>query len=333
MKKVFFLAIAALLLTTAAKGENWMARLNDTTPLCHVAIPGTHDAGTGNGFTAEWEEYGKRFGQTQECSIAEQWASGIRAFDLRPAIVNRNGENHLQIFHGVLQTKASFEETIRLLIDSVTVAPSEFAIVVFRHETDGDRNNPEWEATMNAFLNRADIKSHIINYRPSLTVKDMRGKILVLARKHYADTPVGGYIENWSSEENINEQVGGQIWSPEGRGCLFVQDYYETIGQHMKTKLRCMERIMTVPEVGGNVLRINHASAYSKEDMLGNESFATSDGYRDNAAHTNRFALRMIKRQTCFGLIMMDYAGVNVSGPYKVRGLDLTKAIIQQNFK
>lgn len=332
MKKTIFCGIICLLLSTIAKADNWMAQLDDATPLCQVSIPGTHDAGTGNGFTTEWAEYGKQFGQTQECSIAEQWASGIRAFDLRPAIIKRDGKNHLQIFHGVLQTKASFEETIRLLISNVTLAPSEFAVVVFRHETDGDKNNPEWAATMKAFLNSPDIKPYIVNYRPSLTVKDMRGKILVLARKHYDDTPVGGYIENWSSEEGINDQVGATIWSTEGRGCLFVQDYYETKGRHMQTKLSCMGRMIRTPEVG-NVLRINHASAYTQEAMLGNESFATSDGYRDNAAHTNKFASRLLRQHKSVGIIMMDYAGVNKSGGYKVRGLELTQAIIQQNFK
>lgn len=325
--RVFVLVLAFLLTGhETSRADNWMSRLADNMLLTQLSIPGSHDAATGNGFATEWAEYGRVFGQTQECSIAGQWSAGVRAFDLRPALI----DNHLHIFHGRLKTNAGFEETIRQIIDSVRVNPGEFAVVVFRHETDGDAGNTEWEEAMKSFLYQRDICRHIVDYRPDLTVADMRGKILLLARKHYADTPVGGYVEEWSSDEDIHSQVAARIWSAEGQGVLFVQDYYETIGSKMNTKLRCMERMFITPSFGE--LRINHCSAYTNEAMLEGERFATSDGYRDNATHTNHFALKMMMRGRCPGIVMMDYAGVDVSNGYAVLGSKLVRAVIDNNF-
>ena len=227
--------VLAFLLTghETSRADNWMSRLADNTLLTQLSIPGSHDAATGNGFATEWAEYGRVFGQTQECSIAGQWSAGVRAFDLRPALI----DNHLHIFHGRLKTNAGCEETIQQIIDSVRVNPDEFAVVVFRHETDGDAGNTEWEEAIKTLLYQRDIRRHIVDYRPDLTVADMRGKILLLARKHYADTPVGGYIEKWSSDEDIHSQVAARIWSAEGQGVILEHYYYQTIVRKMKTKI------------------------------------------------------------------------------------------------
>lgn len=325
--EVYILVIALLFVgNRVSYADNWMSRLTDNTLLSDVSIPGTHDAATGNGFATESADYGSMFGQTQECSIAQQWAVGVRAFDLRPALI----DNHLHIFHGKLKTNASFETTVRQIIDSARVSRSEFAVIVFRHETDGDAGRTEWEGVMSTFLSQSDIRQYVVDYRPDLTVADMRGKVLLLARNHYADKPVGGYVEKWSSGEDIRSQVAARIWSAEGQGVLFVQDYYETIGKKMNTKLRCMERMFLAPSFGE--LRINHCSAYAHETMLEKENFATSDGYRSNATRTNRFALKTMRQSRQRGIIMMDYAGVDVSNGYNVLGLTLVRAIIDNNF-
>ena len=160
MKRNFLLILLFTVLCKAEvmKAENWMSRLSDATPISQLSVPGTHDTGTGNGFTPEWAEFGKTYAKTQDCSLAQQWASGIRAFDLRPAVANDNGNAHLHIFHGMMKTQLSYEDAIRQLIDSVTVSPSEFAFVVMRHEDDGDKGSKDWQPMMNAFLNSPGIK-------------------------------------------------------------------------------------------------------------------------------------------------------------------------------
>ena len=81
--RVFVLVLAFLLTGhETSRADNWMSRLADNMLLTQLSIPGSHDAATGNGFATEWAEYGRVFGQTQECSIAGQWSAGVRAFDL-----------------------------------------------------------------------------------------------------------------------------------------------------------------------------------------------------------------------------------------------------------
>ncbi len=322
----------------SASAENWMSRLNDNLSIGAISIPGTHDAGTGNGFTAEFAPLAEQFATTQDRSIGEQFRSGIRAFDMRPAIVKENGRNRLHIFHGVMKTDLSFEDAIYELIDSLKANPTEFIIIVMRHESDGDGNSKEWSGTMQSFLNKNGVKEHIANYSPTLTVGDMRGKILVLSRKEYGQTPVGGFILHWTSDEDLEKQKSAIIKGRHSEGSLYVQDYYETIGEKMKIKTDCIKRMIdearNLPLEKPRPLIINHTSGYSAIGKIGEVEAATTDGYRHNASVTNAATIKMLKKtRGPVGIIMMDFAATNKSGKYKVRGLDLTKAIIKQNFK
>ena len=350
MKRLIFTLFILLGTTLQLSAEKidytrWMARLDDATPITQLSVPGTHDTGTGNGFTDEWKELGKTFGTTQDCSLEQQLASGIRAFDLRPAVASDGA--HLNIFHGVMKTNLNYEDAIHTLIRFVTANSTEFAFVVMRHEDDGDNGSKEWGRIMEAFLNSPEVKSHIADYSPSLTVKDVRGKIIVLSRKRYADSPVGGYIEKWTSDEDINAQCSGKVWSQAGKGSLYVQDYYSTHGEQMDIKLKNLERML---DMAMNAMRrdlsplasthlpliINHTSGYTEEKTIEgtNVSMATNAGYRDNAAHTNKCVINYLKKHKGpTGLIMMDFAGVNKSDKFKVRSLELTQAVVKQNFR
>ena len=73
---------------------------------------------------------------------------------------------------------------------------------------------------------------------------------------------------------------------------------------------------------------INHTSGYTKN--------ASSDGYRDNAAKINQAAIEWLDNKEnieSVGIIVMDYAGVDQSKTYDVKGLELTNAVIAQNTK
>ncbi len=332
------IALLLILSHLSASAENWMSRLDDSLPIGAISIPGTHDAGTGNGFTAEFAPLAEQFATTQDCTIGEQFRSGIRAFDMRPAVVKENDKTRLHIFHGVMKTTLNFEDAVYELIDSLKANPTEFIIIVMRHETDGDGGSKEWSNVMKSFLNKNGVKEHIANYSPMLTVGDMRGKMLVLSRKDYADTPRGGFIHHWTSDEDLNEQKSAVIKGRHSEGRLYVQDYYETIGEKMDIKIECIKRMIdeaqNLPLDNPRPLVINHTSGYSAVGYIGEVEAATTDGYRHNASVTNAATIKMLKKSRGpAGIIMMDFAATNKSGKYKVRGLELTKAIIKQNFK
>ena len=47
---------------------------------------------------------------------------------------------------------------------------------------------------MKDLLNNYKHRDRLIDFRPGLTAGDMRGRILILSRDKYGDTPVGAYI-------------------------------------------------------------------------------------------------------------------------------------------
>lgn len=340
---------------------NWMSRLDDSAPLSLLTIPGSHDAATGCGFTGKYSDLAEKFGTTQTLTLAEQWTAGVRAFDLRPAVAEDEGGSELHIYHGKMKTKASFEYALTLLIDSVIANPSEFAVVIMQHERGGDGNNEKWVPMMKALMNKEKIKRNIAEYSPWLTVKDLRGKVLVLSRDSYADVPVGGYIERWTSEENLNEQMSVVVRSAAGSGSMYVQDYYETIGGKMEIKkanirrmfaLSCEARDMCkndkrctaarqLPPCGqsqacnkAHPIIVNHTSGYSSISAMSGDEMAETAGYRDNAARCNAVAIKCLQRyKQAAGIIMMDYVGTDNAGGYKVKGRKLVEEIIRHNFR
>ena len=77
----------------------------------------------------------------------------------------------------------------------------------------------------------------------------------------------------------------------------------------------------------------NFSSAYSKVTNLFGTNVSLSEGYRDNASQTHVAILDFLKDNPGpTGVVMMDYAGIDDSGDYHVRGKELVKTIIANNF-
>ena len=79
---------------------------------------------------------------------------------------------------------------------------------------------------------------------------------------------------------------------------------------------------------------INHTSGYSLTTSLFGNTISTSDVYRDNAATQNAAVIEFLSEHAGpIGIVMMDYAAVDRSGNYDVKGLALTQALIENNFR
>lgn len=326
--KNFFLTLTLTLTSNALLADNWITSLPDNVYVTQLSIPGTHDAGTGNGFSGLAALFGPATAQTQDVTIAKQWDTGIRAFDLRPCVSNEK----LQIYHGIMPTKITFEEALQTIIGKLNESPGEFAVVLMRHEDDGDKGDASWAERMNTLLKSDAINPYLVDYTPSLTLQQVRGKILIISRDTYADTPMGAYATGWCHSDNIDEMKGGRLKGPKRSGALFVQDYYDmTESGAMDTKKKSITALLDcsthINETHGPyVWIVNHTSGYTRS--------ASSDGYRDNAVATNKCVIDYLATTDHpgpTGIILMDYAGVNKSGSYEVRGLELTEAIIANN--
>ena len=306
---------------------DWMAGLDDNAYLSQLSIPGTHDSGTGEGWTG-WlgESFGPSMGQTQDLDIGEQLECGVRAFDLRPCVV----DGELVINHGILQTKAKFPETLRQLCQFVTEHPTEFVVVVMRHESDGDDNSSEWNGMMSNCLNSDDIRPLLADYKREVTVGELRGKVLVLSRDNYGGKPVGGFISGWGHKADY---VTGSIKGPVGAtGILYVQDFYEVM-ENMTAKLNGIEKLLNF-STKNNVKKSARHLVVCMNCASGYTASASTDGNRDNAAQCNRKIIDYLADEAHAGptgIVFMDFAGTDASGAYEVKGLELVNTIIDNN--
>ena len=288
----------------------WLSRVDDSTPVCFLAIPGAHDAATGtlNQFIVS------AFARTQALGIEGLWDAGVRAFDLRPALVGGS----LQIYHGAISANISLQDAVDVLLGKLDSESGEFAVVVIRHEDEADSDDPLWEDAMSEYLRSLPPERVLREFSPGLTVGEMRGKILFLSRDYYAPEPVGAYINGWYSGANLERQKSASI----GRGSLWVQDLYDPSSTDEKWEAFETLAEEFSSELSGDVWCINHCSAYISE-IFGLPNYAR------NAADINGRAASLGYRLR--GIIMMDFAGVDLYNSLNVRGAELIKAIISAN--
>lgn len=339
MMKRICLFLAAVCFAAFIHAENWMSRLPDDAYVAVLSIPGTHDAATGSGWSAGMEDMGDSWGLTQELTIAQQWEVGIRAFDLRPCLY----EDYMNLNHGMIPTKIRFENTVRQLCDSLKANPSEFIIIHLRHENDGDQTSGDYNQRILQFFASEDLAPFLIDFKKNLKVSDIRGKMLFLSRDEYATKPItGGFLANWKHSSNWNDCYSGKIYGRTTSSNAIFQDFYETYKDGaLDQKVAIVQRVLkwTMEHKTNNSTGIrwvlSFASGYSKVQSLFGITISLSDGNRDNASHTHTAILNILKEHDPgpTGIIFMDFAGVDRSGNYEVRGRELVQAIIDMNFE
>lgn len=189
--------------------NNWITPLDGSIYVSQMSIPGTHDAATGDGTTFS-------LGKTQELTLDQQFELGIRAYDLRPAL---NSDKEMILCHGAVATTFKWDNVMERFKFYLKENPGEFIIALIRHEDEyrsGVFSNVNTEANwqpamqtkleeMKATTNPATGKSYTEDFRPDLTIDDLRGKILFLCRdwtKYNNDGPVVGGYTGWS--HNVN---------------------------------------------------------------------------------------------------------------------------------
>lgn len=349
MKHIFaILALSALALSASA--DNWMYRLPDDAYVSTLSIPGSHDSGTGNGFpgvtTSIYGPFGDKYARTQDRNFEEQWNLGIRAFDLRPAVA----DGYINVNHGIMPTKLRFDNAIYFLRDKLIENPSEFVVIHLLHASAGDDNASNYGERLLELLGRDDLKDFFVEFKSTLTVREMRGKILLLSRDEYAEKPVGGFFRNWTGQIDWNAQTGGQIVGASGDVAkLYMQDFAESYREgDLDRKVDAVRQMLDfstkhVTNSASDIVWVyNFASAYSKVSRLYipliiDQEISTSDGYRDNAAHTNAAIIDYLNDESHTagptGIVLLDYVGVESSNGYYTRGQEVVDVIIANNFR
>lgn len=315
--------------------NNWMEQLDDSRLVTDLSLPGTHNAATAEGWHGLAVLIGDLAAKAQDLTIAEQWEAGVRAFDIRP---QKDGDV-LRCMHGISGTQLLVGDFFAKMRDLLAASPTEFAIVATKIDTsEGEPEVVEWAPMFNSLIHSDSLRECFVEFSPTLTVGQARGKVLLLSRNKYADIPLGGFVTGWSSDKDFTNQQGGLITGSDGSSCpLCMQDYYEP-NSDREGKERAI--LLMLDAAMGRDLTTDQP-AWVMNYTAGNTKVFLSDGYRENAVYANQLMIDYLADDThdgATGIVFMDYAGVdqseNLTGDvYEVKGLQLVQTLIGQNFR
>lgn len=288
---------------------NWMSHLSDERWLTSISIPGAHDAATGHRLYAP-----AGFGRTQTLTIPELWNSGVRAFDLRPAVC----DTILYIYHGVFKTELTFCEALQLLVEKLQAYPEEFAIVLLREELEAENDVERnlWPKKVGEAI--ASLGDRAVRFNRNLRLGDVRGKILFLSRNAYTNANKGAIVSGWSHSSDGTTNASITAVDGADTAKLQVQDYYALVGakkQRLKKETVCrfLDYASKAPK---GAWTLNFLSGYST-CWLGIPSMATSAGYKRNAATIHSAIAEVLLEKGsslgALGILLMDYVGADTT--------------------
>ncbi len=313
--------------------SRWMKSLANSRLVADLSLPGSHDACTAEGWNSEL--LGFMFELTAKCqdlTIQEQLKIGMRVFDLRPERAYGTDGYELRCSHGIASTKMLVADFFRTLKKFLTTNPSEFCILTVDLSATSDMK--AWKSEFTTLLTSNEFKDMFANFKPRLTVGEMRGHVLILSRVEYAAQPIGGYCYGWVYDLELEKQTKGHIKGADGsKTPLWVQDYWGKTTRDGKDEavVRMLEaavaRDMTVD---CPAWVINFPSAYF--------TLPLSDSYRENATFANVVTADWLETHDgSVGIIYMDFSGMDKSVSYngetvyKTEGMRLVNQVIQQN--
>ena len=353
LKKIFTLFICITISVCAFAWYDtarWMNELPDSTYICSMTLPGTHDTFTYNlGITASW-------GQTQTLDVCEQFESGVRVFDLRPVYTKwtdydeeGNVYNHEinEIYHGKFSTDINTDEAFKSLENLVSTYSSEFIIAIISIECDSDSNT--YPSTQ-AFLKEKEegMKGndlYVQEYRADLTLGEVRGKILIINRDDlphsegeelygfFTNGFTGAYTESYLTL-NGRASSGG---TPVMKYYVQDKDHYVRDYDFLTEKFAYFEKVADnyYADPDYYCLCINNTSGWCGESVVTMDYNENADVMNYYVSHTyipNTPRYHVPGKWRGLGIVLMDFAGEKSYGSHFVYGYDLVCTLINLNF-
>ena len=312
--------VVAYDLTTPA--TDWLGMVKDDTKVCKLSIPGTHDTMTGMGFYQPVLKY--IFNLTaisQVSTLGEQMNSGLRFFDIRPVVSTDTiaKKKILRLTHGISELDITFEWTIDQLQAYLKAHPTEFFIAKLQFDN-GFEDQKDLFALLNNVMQMPKYKGLFIeNWRPDITVGEMRGKILWLSRYdlrqlqplyHYPIVYCDWPDEDPDIEEDLDPvaQRNCAMYNMNDttvKARLYKQDYYKTttatrMKNKQKTVIDMMHSAREANAGSENIWIVNHCSAYTE---------VSPRGYITNAANLHPLVVADLQKyEGTVGIMPMDMA-------------------------
>jgi len=208
--------------TISFSGNSWMSQINDNVSISDITMVGTHDSSTYK-FADSYDAGAKKYVITQDKSIEEQLAFGVRVFDLR--VEYRDG--NLWMVHANYELDITLENVLIKFKNFLKAHPSEALIIISKQEESelGDRDFQIEFYTRMTNMNKS--LSHFYleeNIMP--TLEDLRGKMFLLRRNEKSDLKrkMGTRVHfNFSPKDGDY----GNYHTINGNFHYFVQDWYK----------------------------------------------------------------------------------------------------------
>lgn len=219
----------------------WVGRLNDNILLGSLSIPGTANSfsyayGSSNEINEDATSIDKHY-MTQSSSFENQWNMGVRCFELvsdrQSSATASLGREYLRCNNESLGlTISNAFNKIWEILNASEISRDEFAMIIFSYQPRGGsypaRNPDAYMNNLCEFYNSlpSDIQDNIVLYSPTLTVGDVRGKMMLIARPSQ---------EGEDSDEIVEKSValgGYKILTIKGWGTLMDKWWrrgYETM--------------------------------------------------------------------------------------------------------
>lgn len=145
--------------------NNWMKYIPNKAMLSQLSIPGSYGSYTSGASDPNYK--------TQTISVAEQWAMGIRCFEVT---TSNDGQTIVAgVNMGVGQTLSGAVSAIN---QSLTEHPEECAIILVRFQP-GDR--AKQRDFINGVMNTVKLyKENVVRYSPDLSMEEVRGKLMFI---------------------------------------------------------------------------------------------------------------------------------------------------------
>ncbi len=168
--------------------SNWLNQLPDNFKLGYLSLPGT-----GGSFSYNYNDSStKKYYQQQSLDLDAQWKAGIRAFEV---VVDRQSSTTASLGGTMVKCnktsmEVSFDAVMTNICNKVKENNEELAVVVITYQPEDsnpNRNSDAFAQNLIVWWNSVTEKEMYALYEPHLTLGDVRGKVLVLARIHQKD--------------------------------------------------------------------------------------------------------------------------------------------------
>ena len=188
--------------------SQWMKGLADSRLVADLSLPGSHDGCTADGwFYKDLGKIAEVSAKTQDLTIKEQLKVGMRVFDLRPERMHDGANYVLRCSHGIMYTKLLVSDFFQQLKEFLAANPSEFCLLTIDLSATSDKT--AWGKEFTELVNSAEFRSMFADFKPRLTVGEMRGHVLMLSCQKYAEQRYGCR----TSGENGTARARTRPWS------------------------------------------------------------------------------------------------------------------------